>query len=175
MKKNIQEFLSWQVMGWNISKSDLENQISHFVRDHHHPVVKHTKISLNTFPFGKNLINFVSPGLKLHNRNCHITYAAKAVAWWLLHFIWFLSTILTNIKYRMLCSYSPVIKYGNTGCWVFKGGVQNKKDFCLKIHWPKGNYWNSKIVIVGKYQKERKFDFFMSKIIGMFLFSLKSK
>ena len=28
-------------------------------------------------------------------------------------------------------------KYGNTGCGVFKWGVQNQKDFCLRI---KGNY-----------------------------------
>ena len=30
--------------------------------------------------------------------------------------------------------------YGNTGCWVFKTGVQNWKDFCLKINKPKGNH-----------------------------------
>ena len=30
--------------------------------------------------------------------------------------------------------------YGNTGCQVFKKGVQNWKDFCLKINIPKGNY-----------------------------------
>ena len=30
--------------------------------------------------------------------------------------------------------------YGNTGCGVFKGGVQNKKDFCLRINMLKGNY-----------------------------------
>ena len=30
--------------------------------------------------------------------------------------------------------------YGNTGCQVFKGRVQNQKDFCLKINIPKGSY-----------------------------------
>ena len=30
--------------------------------------------------------------------------------------------------------------YGNTGCRVFKRGVQNWKDFCLKINIPKRNY-----------------------------------
>ena len=30
--------------------------------------------------------------------------------------------------------------YGNTGCRVFKRGIQNWKDFCLKINIPKGNY-----------------------------------
>ena len=30
--------------------------------------------------------------------------------------------------------------YGNTGCGVFKWGIQNWKDFCIKINIPKGNY-----------------------------------
>ena len=30
--------------------------------------------------------------------------------------------------------------YGNTGCRVFKRGVQNYKDLCLRINIPKGNY-----------------------------------
>ena len=29
----------------------------------------------------------------------------------------------------------------STGCRVFKQGVQNWKDFCLKIFVPKWNYW----------------------------------
>ena len=29
------------------------------------------------------------------------------------------------------------IHYGNTGCRVFKRGIQNKKDFCLKNNIPK--------------------------------------
>ena len=32
------------------------------------------------------------------------------------------------------------LSYGITGCRVFYQGVQNKKDFCLKIYIPKGNY-----------------------------------
>ena len=32
---------------------------------------------------------------------------------------------VVNIKY---------INYGNTGCGVFKGGIQNLKDFWLKIN-----------------------------------------
>ena len=32
-------------------------------------------------------------------------------------------------------------RYGNTGCQVFKGGVQNWTDFCLKINIPKEKYW----------------------------------
>ena len=31
------------------------------------------------------------------------------------------------------------LSYGNTGCRVFKRGVQNWKDFCLKSNLPKGN------------------------------------
>ena len=30
--------------------------------------------------------------------------------------------------------------YGNRGCGVFKGGVQNQKGFCIRINMPKGNY-----------------------------------
>ena len=37
-----------------------------------------------------------------------------------------------------LCDYSA--SYGSTGCRVFKQGIQNWKDFCLKINIPKGNY-----------------------------------
>ena len=33
-----------------------------------------------------------------------------------------------------------VLEYGNTGCWVFKRGVLNWKDFCLKINIPKESY-----------------------------------
>ena len=49
--------------------------------------------------------------------------------------------------------------YGNTGCWVYKQGVQNWKDFCPKINIPKGNYWILRIGILGKCQKVPKFDF----------------
>ena len=31
------------------------------------------------------------------------------------------------------------INSGNTGCGVFKRGVQNRKDSCLKVNIPKGN------------------------------------
>ena len=32
------------------------------------------------------------------------------------------------------------IDYGNTGCGVFRQGVQNQKGFCLRINILKGNY-----------------------------------
>ena len=31
--------------------------------------------------------------------------------------------------------------YGNMGFGVFKQGIKNLKDFCLRINIPKGNYW----------------------------------
>ena len=34
-----------------------------------------------------------------------------------------------------------VTEYGNTGCGVFKRGVQNYKGFCIRINILKGNYW----------------------------------
>ena len=40
-------------------------------------------------------------------------------------------------------------KYGNTGCGVFKRGVQNQKDFCIEINIPKGNYWILRIGLTG--------------------------
>ena len=49
--------------------------------------------------------------------------------------------------------------YGNTGCRVFKQGIKNWKDFCLKINIPKGNYWNLRIGVVARCQKVPKFDF----------------
>ena len=69
---------------------------------------------------------------------------------------------------------------GSTGCRVFKQGVQNWKDFCLKISIPKGNYWILRIGVMGRCQKMPNFDFrsqfSTSKIIRIILiifFSLK--
>ena len=69
--------------------------------------------------------------------------------------------------------------YGSRGCRVFKQGIQNYKECCLKINIPKGNYWILRIGVMGRCQKVPKFDvqsqFSMSKIIGIFLifFSLR--
>ena len=49
--------------------------------------------------------------------------------------------------------------YGNTGCRVFKGGIQNWKYFWLKINIPNGNYLILGICVMGRYQKLQKFDF----------------
>ena len=63
--------------------------------------------------------------------------------------------------------------YGNTGCGVFKRGVQNEKDFCLRINILKGNYWILSFGLMASCQKVPKFDFqsqfSMSKIIRIFL------
>ena len=37
-------------------------------------------------------------------------------------------------------TYGDSGDYGNTGCQVFKRGVPNWKDFCLKVNMLKGNY-----------------------------------
>ena len=72
-----------------------------------------------------------------------------------------------------LNSISFSCHYGNTGCQVFKQGVQKWKDFCLKINIPKGSYWILRIGVMGKCQKVPKFDFqsqfSMSKIIQIFV------
>ena len=75
--------------------------------------------------------------------------------------------------YPILTTNSPHEDYGNTGCRVFKWGVQNWKDFCLKINIPKENYW---ILIMGRYQKVPKFDFQSQKSSESFsfFFSLKN-
>ena len=36
--------------------------------------------------------------------------------------------------------FRHAVGYGNIGCGVFKRGVQNQKDFCLRINILKGNY-----------------------------------
>ena len=53
-----------------------------------------------------------------------------------------------TIRWKFL--YGP---YGSTGCGVFKRGVQNKKDFCLRINKLKGNDWILKIGLMGRCQK----------------------
>ena len=49
-----------------------------------------------------------------------------------------------------LCLYTicGTVRYGSTGCLVFKRGVQNWKGFCLRINMPKGNFG-----VVVSYQK----------------------
>ena len=51
----------------------------------------------------------------------------------------FLSSLPRCVRgmYYLICLY---VHYGNTGCGIFKWGIQNWKDFCLKINIPQGNY-----------------------------------
>ena len=52
------------------------------------------------------------------------------------------SNIKRAISYKHNLSYTKSItgRYGSTGCGVFKRGILKKKDFCMKINIPKGNY-----------------------------------
>ena len=43
--------------------------------------------------------------------------------------------------------------YGSMGCRVFQRGIQNWKDFRLKINIPKGNDWILRIGVVASCQK----------------------
>ena len=49
------------------TKSDAENQISDFLNACHHSTFQKISESCHSF-FGKSIIHFVSPNLKLHNR-----------------------------------------------------------------------------------------------------------
>ena len=53
---------------------------------------------------------------------------------------------------QTFCFPFLVVQYGNTGCRVFKRGIQNWKDFCLKINIPKENYWILRIGLMGRCQ-----------------------
>ena len=66
-------------------------------------------------------------------------------------FAWILCTFFSACKFYELfhsantqgCRMRGLLGsagYGSTGCGVFKRGIQNKKDFCIKINIPKGNY-----------------------------------
>ena len=47
----------------------------------------------------------------------------------------------SDIRYKCKSGEnSYVLWYGNTGCGVFKRGVQNYKGFCLRINILKANY-----------------------------------
>ena len=51
--------------------------------------------------------------------------------------------------WKWLISWVLTDYYGNTGCGVFKWGVQNSKDFCLRINILKGNYCILRIGLMG--------------------------
>ena len=63
--------------------------------------------------------------------------------------------LLWAYKWHM---YRKHMHNGNTGCRVFKRGIQNWKDFCLKINIPKGNFWFFDIKIDFESQNLALFD-----------------
>ena len=69
-----------------------------------------------------------------------------------LEFIPFCSGKKLYCANMILKSISMDEDYGNTGCRVFEQGVQNWKDFCLKINIPKENYWILRIGVMGRCQ-----------------------
>ena len=53
-------------------------------------------------------------------------------------------------RYVQSCIIScSTAEYGNTGCGVFKRGVQNQKGFCIGINILKGNYCILRIGLMG--------------------------
>ena len=52
-----------------------------------------------------------------------------------------------------MCSCYIYCDYDDMGCWVFKRGVQNWKDFCLAIITNNGNCWILRIGVIGRCQK----------------------
>ena len=82
-----------------------------------------------------------------------------------------LSISFTAFKYRYNCMCAMNVGYGSTGCGVFKRGVQNQKDFWLRINIFKGFFLNFENWTNGgpqKFEKIRVFkvDYF---ILPLFL------
>ena len=60
--------------------------------------------------------------------------------------------VVRNVEGQNLHRLWHVEVYGSTGCWVFKQGIQNQKDFCLKISIPKENSWILRIGVMASCQ-----------------------
>ena len=121
-------------------------------------------IPLTKLPYGPYVFSYVQQCHALIL--CHKYHICKFY-----HHVQILYDVSNSIHHK-------TCDYGNMGCRVFKRGVQNWKDFCLKINVPKGNYWILRIGVIGRCQKVPKFDFqsqfSIPKIIGIFLISLKN-
>ena len=65
-----------------------------------------------------------------------------------------MSWIQPNLRWQY-CTIAILVHsdYGNTGCRVFKWGIQNLKDFHLKMNIPKRNSWILRIGVVASCQK----------------------
>ena len=55
-----------------------------------------------------------------------------------------------NLRLSVTTVYDP---YGNTGCGVFKPGIQNWKSFYVRINIPHGNYGLLTFGLMTKKQK----------------------
>ena len=79
-------------------------------------------------------------------------------------------TTQDNYVDQIFSNFDPL--YGNRDCQVFKRGLQNWKDFCLKINMPEGNFEFWELVWWGGVKKCRIWlskSIFYVKIIGIFL------
>ena len=68
---------------------------------------------------------------------CKKQFTSKPVHFTL---IFKLRTFLGVTRMKIYYSITFDLDYGNTGCGVFKGEIQNQKGFWLKINIPKRNY-----------------------------------
>ena len=68
------------------------------------------------------------------------------------------SSVLKSKIFYTTCVWMITV-YGNTGYGVSSPGIQNQKDFCLKINISKGNFWILRIGIMGRCQKSQNLTF----------------
>ena len=64
--------------------------------------------------------------------------------------------------------------YGNTGCGVFKRGIQNVKYFCLRINISKGNYWILSFGLMASCQNGNSLSEYLNFDIHMYIPALSS-
>ena len=62
---------------------------------------------------------------------------------------------------------SIYVRYGITDYGVSRPGIQNWKDFCMKINIPKGNYWILRIGLMGSLSSLQKSEL-LNLIISFF-------
>ena len=102
-------------------------------------------IPLTKLPYGPYVFSYVQQCHALIL--CHKYHICKFY-----HHVQILYDVSNSIHHK-------TCDYGNTGCQVFKQGVQNWKYFCLKINIPKGNDWILRFGLMASWQKVPKFDF----------------
>ena len=74
---------------------------------------------------------------------------------------------VTSIWYQKFREFTVVehsSQFGNTGCGVFKRGIQNRKDFCLRFNiCTQRKLLNFEFGLMASCQKMPKFDFLFQK------------